>query len=59
MEWFPVIGYRFWTILLLYTMSVRISQEKLGEGLERVSAQIQYLFFGDYIFKINLLQSRT
>ena len=34
----------------------KVSQEKLVEDSERISAQIQYLFLRDCIFRINLLQ---
>ena len=37
----------------------KVSQEKLVEDSERISAQIQYLFLGDYAFRINLLQPKT
>ena len=36
----------------------KVSQEKLVEDSERISAQIQYLFLGGCIFRINLLQQR-
>ena len=50
---------QYWSRVLDHLVAVsrvnRISQEKGIEDSERIKAQIQYLFLGDYIFKINLL----
>ena len=54
-EWLPVICHGFWTILLLQARWARLAKS-LGEGLERIRARIQYLFLGDCMFRINLLQ---
>ena len=51
---------RYWLQVLDYLVAVskvsKVSQEKLVEDSERISAQIQYLFLRDCIFRINLLQ---
>ena len=50
--------YLSWVLdhLIAVSKVSKVSQEKLGEGLERIRSWIQYLFLGDYIFRINLLQ---
>ena len=51
---------RYWLEVLDHLVAEskvsKVSQEKLVEDSERISAQIQYLFLGDCIFRVNLLQ---
>ena len=54
---------QYWSWVLDHLVAAdrmsRLSQEKGVEDLKGWMHKNQYLFLGDYIFRIDLLQSRT